>query len=138
MIVVVKGTNYKSIFIGIFSLLIVSAAGGWYYLDLQNKVVHKQEHDKKIAVVDKKEERAKALEKIIFKEAEISVELLNQARVQAISVFDDKLLITCDNETDIEPLMIRYGAMALVKNTSQNIKIAIDLAYIIEDKYEES
>ena len=48
----------------------------------------------------------------------------------------DKLYLVCDFNTDIEPLLIRYGVGAMIKNSNQNIKIAIDLKTIVENKYE--
>lgn len=76
------------------------------------------------------------LENLIFEEAKILTELIDQKHVQSIKIVDDKLLIVCDYITDIEPLLIRYGANALVKNSDTDIKIAIDLAVIVENKYE--
>jgi hypothetical protein len=46
--------------------------------------------------------------------------------------------LVCDYNTDIEPLLIRYGVNAFVKHTSKNIKILIDLETIVENKYENS
>lgn len=138
MIVVVKAPNYKKILLKVLSFGIFGAILVWYYFESEKKVIAIQEQQKQTNVKDKFDERAKKLEKLILKEAEISVELLNQAKVQSVSVIDDKLLIVCDNDTELEPLMVRYGAMALIKNSSQNIKIAIDLAYLLESKYEES
>jgi hypothetical protein len=76
------------------------------------------------------------LENTIYKEAAIIVNLINQKYVQSIKIEKDKLLIVCDFNTDIEPVLIRYGVNAMIKNTNKNIKLALDLRIIVENKYE--
>jgi len=78
----------------------------------------------------------KNVEKVIYKEAESCVDLIGQEKIQSIKIVKDKLYIVCDWDTDIEPLFIRYGVMALVKSTPENIKIAIDLKFVVESNYE--
>ena len=62
--------------------------------------------------------------------------LLEQKHIQSIKIVKDKLYIICDFTTDIEPLLIRYGVAAMIKNSNKNIKIAIDLKTIVENKYD--
>ena len=62
------------------------------------------------------------------------VDLLGQKNIQSIKVVKERLFVVCDNNTNIEPVMIRYGVNALVKSTMANIKIAIDLQTIVENK----
>ena len=139
MVVVVKAQNYKKNFAKIFLICSFAAVGLWYYFDTQvHPIDEKHDHNVTESVESKHEKRAKALEKIIFNEAQICVELLNQAKIKKISVVADKLIIVCDTDMDIEPILVRYGANALVKNSLTDIKIAVDLAYITENKYEES
>ena len=42
----------------------------------------------------------------------------------------------CDFDTDIEPLLVRYGIQAMIRQNAQDIKIAIDLKFIVESRYE--
>lgn len=79
---------------------------------------------------------SKKVEKLIYSEAESCVDLIGQSKIQSVQIVKDKLHIVCDWDTDIEPLFIRYGIMALVKSTPQNIKISIDLKFIVESQYE--
>ena len=76
------------------------------------------------------------LEKLIYKEAEKVVDLLDQTNIISIKVVNKKLYIVCDYDTDIEPLLVRYGVNAMIKQSAQNIKIAIDLKFIVESRYE--
>lgn len=138
MIVVVQRPSYKKLAVKFIAFCAFCALGTWYYFESEKKVVELQKQTIEKKVTDKKEQRAKVLEKLIVREAEICVELLNQAKVEQIGIVDDKLLIVCDVDTDLEPLMIRYGANAMIKNSVQNVKVAIDLSYIVEGKYEES
>ena len=66
----------------------------------------------------------------------VIVRLIEQKHIQTIEVVKDRLLLVCDYDANIEPLMIRYGVRALIKSTSKNIKIAIDLRTIVENNYE--
>ncbi len=122
-----------------FSLLV---AMFWaYYLHMSNQF---QEKNNQIAKELERTKNLKAtkialtkkLEKLIYKEAEGCVDLIGQEKIQSIKIIKDKLYIVCDWDTDIEPLFIRYGVMALVKSTPENIKIAIDLKFIVESNYE--
>lgn len=139
MIVVVKAPNYKKIFAKLFVVCVAGIVGIWYYFETQIHTTE-EKHDTNLTETaqSKYEKRAKALEKIILNEAEICIDLLNQAKVKKISVVADKLVIVCDVDIDIEPVLVRYGANALVKNSLTDVKIAVDLAYITENKYEET
>ncbi len=139
MIVIIKGKDYKRLIVktlSFFSLLIMFY---FYYQHMcdkfkeqNNQLVNKLN----IKIDNKKIEKAKKIENIIYKEAVVVVDLLNQQQVQSVEVIKDRLLMICDYNTDIEPLMIRYGVNALIKSTSKNIKIAIDLQTIVGNKYE--
>ena len=76
------------------------------------------------------------ISRLVYKEAESCVELIGQEKVQSIKIIKNRLVIVCDWDTDIEGLFVRYGVMALVKSTPENIKIAIELKFIIESRYE--
>jgi hypothetical protein len=84
----------------------------------------------------KKYSLTKKIERLIYKEAEECVELLGQEKIKSIKIVKDRLYIVCDWNTDTEPLYVRYGVLALVKSTPENIKIAISLKFIVESKYE--
>jgi hypothetical protein len=76
------------------------------------------------------------VERVIYKEAERCVDLISQQKVQSIEIKKGKLIIVCDWDTDIEPLFVRYGVMALIKSTPENIKISVDIKFIVESNYE--
>jgi hypothetical protein len=96
----------------------------------------KKELQIKTAKLQKKYNLSKKLERIIYKEAEKCVDLIGQEKIQSIKIEKNKLKIVCDWDTNIEPIFVRYGVIALVKSTPENIKIAIDIKYIVESKYE--
>ena len=137
MIVAVKRKDYKRIIIKVISVLSVIAMFTAYYYHMSDEFskdnVKKQKEKKKLTV---KEKKAKTIEKIIYREAETAVDLIGQANVQEIKIIGKRLYIVCDTNTDLEPLMIRYGVMALIKHSVKNIKIAINLDFIVESKYE--
>jgi hypothetical protein len=124
-----------------FSLLIIMFA--WYYFHMQNfyqtKISLLQKQKTTITSknnVKAKRLLAKKLEKLIYKEAETCVELIGQEHIQKVEIKNDKLLIVADWNVNIEPIFIRYGVLALIKSTPENKKIAIDLKYLVESRYE--
>jgi len=137
MIVVVKKPLYKKTIAKVLSFIALVCMFTVYYFYMKDK--YAQPQDEVVAQKSNKQELlkkkklAKKLEKIIYKEAETVVDLIGQENVQKIKVVGKTLFIVCDSNTDIEPVMVRYGVLALVKNTNKDIKIAIDLKNIIGD-----
>ncbi len=139
MILVVKGKNYKKIAIKVLSMVGLIAMFFAYYAHMSNKFQTQNKNlVKKLDIKNenKKLKLAKKLEKLIYKEAEMAVNLLGQENIRKIGIFEKKLFIVCDYDTDIEPLLVRYGVRAMMKQTVADIKIAIDLKFIVESKYE--
>jgi hypothetical protein len=66
----------------------------------------------------------------------MAIDLLGQSHIINIKILEKKLFIICDYDTDIEPLLVRYGANAMMKQSIEDIKIAIDLKFIVENRYE--
>ncbi len=135
MIVVVKKNNFKKIAMKTISLLVVGGMLTAYYFHMNGKFSLESSEEDKIAQEEanlpSQEKLARKLEKIIYKESENVVAMIGQTNVQKIRIVGKTLFIVCDSDTDIEPLMVRYGALALVKNTNKDIKIAIDLQNIV-------
>jgi len=139
MILIVKGKNYKRLAIKAISVVGLICMFFAYYLHMSDKF---QEQNnalvKKLDVKgkNKKIQLARQLEKLIFKEAEMVVDLLGQTHIQSIRIVEQKLFIVCDFDTDIEPLLVRYGVKAMIKQSAKNVKIAIDVKFIVESRYE--
>ena len=141
MIIVVKGLSYKKLLIKSLSYLSLLIIFYFYYGHMSSKFSDQTVKLETELTAQKKENtqnRSLAYEDEIYKEAVIVVDLLEQKHVQSVKIIKDKLLIICDYNTNIEPVLIRYGVKAFVKNTSKNIKIAIDVKTIVENKYNET
>jgi len=139
MIIVIKGKDYKRIFIKTLSIISLFIMFYLYYGHMSAKFQqqNKQLSNKlAIQVTNVKNKISEKVETTIYKEAVVLVDMLDQRHIQSVKIVKDKLFIICDYNTDIEPILIRYGVNAFVKNTSKNIKIAIDLKIITENKYE--
>lgn len=141
MIVVVKNRNTKRLAVkslAVFSLFVMFYLYYNHMSDkfqeqntaLATKLEIKEEHERKI------NDKSIKLENTIYQEALVIVKLLDQKHVHSVKVVQDKLLIICDFSTNIEPVLIRYGVNAMVKHTKTNIKLALDLQTIVENKYE--
>lgn len=142
MVLIIKNKNYKSFIRKILSFVILGIILIYYYTHMSDqfkeeniKLAKELELQKKLSV--KKRDVNKVVSRIIYKEAENCVELIGQKYIQDVRVVKDRLIITCDWDTNLEPLFIRYGVLALVKSTLENKKIAIELKYIVENKYED-
>ncbi len=138
MILVVKGKNYKRLALKAFSYIGLIAMFYIYYNHMSDKFQNtNKDLVKKLDIKgeNKKIILAKRLEKLIFKEAEMVVDLLGQNNIQSIKIIEDKLFIICDYNTDMEPLLVRYGVNAMMKQTANNVKVAIDLKFIVESRY---
>jgi hypothetical protein len=139
MIVIVRTGNRNQLVVRILATVFLFLMFGLYYNHMSNRFKEQEQmlvkqlqlkHKKKIM------NKSIALEKTIYNEARRIVKLLGQEHIQSIKVVRDKLLIVCDYDTNIEPLSVRYGVAAMVKNTLQDIKIGIDIAVILEKKDE--
>ena len=139
MIIIIKTRNKNQLLIKALSVLTLIIMFTLYYNHMSSKF--QQQNQELVTTLDqtiikKKKDKSINLEKTIYKESVIIVNLLEQKHVQSIKVVKDKLYIICDFTTDIEPLLIRYGVAAMIKNSNKNIKIAIDLKTIVENKYD--
>jgi len=139
MIIIVKTRNKNQLLIKALSMLSLLIMFWLYYNHMSNKF---QNQNNALAdkldkvIVKKKIDKSLNTEKTIYKEAVIIVNLLEQKHIQSIKIVKNKLYIICDYTTDIEPLLIRYGVAAMIRNSTKNIKIGIDLQTIVENKYE--
>ena len=142
MIVAVKRKDSKKLIIKIVSILAVIVMFWMYYTHMSEEF-SKQEMDlkkgqKENTLSQQKLNKSRKIEKLIFREVETAIDLIGQEYVQKVKVINRKILIVCDNEANLDALMVRYGTMALIKNELQNTKIAIDLKFVIESKFDES
>ena len=140
MIVAVKNSGPKRVLTRVISLLVVIAMFVAYYFHMSEEFSSKEETLKQEQVQnveDDRAEEAKKIERLIFREVETAVDLVGQEYIQDVKIVKDKILITCDTSTNLDPIKVRYGTLALIKNNLNNIKIAIDIRYIVESKYNE-
>ena len=141
MIVVVKRTDYKKLAIRILSLVALLGLFAIYYFYMGDfykefgnppkDEVQAQDQE----LLNKQEQKAKAIESIIYDEAVTATSLLGNQNIKDIKIHNDRLLIVANPHIDLEPIMIRYGVLALVQNTKNDVKIAVDLASIVQSRY---
>jgi hypothetical protein len=97
------------------------------------------ENQKQLQLIEKnkEEEKSRKIERIIYREIETAVDLIGQRKVIDVKLISNKALIVVDPDTNLDALKVRYGTTALIKKDLKDIKIALDLKYIIESKYNE-
>lgn len=141
MIIVVKNRDTKRVAIKSLAVFSLFAMFYLYYNHMSNKFAEQnQALSTKLEIKEEIERKLNnksiKIENVLYKEALTIVKLLRQEHVQSVKIVKDQLLIVCDFTTNIEPVMIRYGVNAMVKHTKTNIKLALDLKTIVENKYE--
>lgn len=141
MIVSVK-RNRKQKIIKIASLVAVVIMFIAYYFHMENEFKLQQEKELQLKKAEKlkietKIKKKKQLERTLLSEIEKTVDLIGQKYINHIKIVEDKIVIICEPKTNLEALMIRYGTMALVKESLEETIIAIDLKYIVESRLNE-
>lgn len=141
MIIIVENKNRKRTIVKSTAVFTLIAMFYLYYHHMSNKFAEQNnllisKLEKKDSTEKKLSDKSIKLENLIYKEAVTIVKLLGQEHIQSIQIKNEKLLIVCDYGIDIEPIMIRYGIGAMVKHSQEDIKLALNLATIVENKYE--
>lgn len=141
MIVAVK-RNRKQKFIKLvsFTILILVIAGYFYHMNEIRSEKEKLEFEEKQALrlqEENKEKVKKEVEKAILTEIEKAVDLIGQEHVKHVKIMDNKVLLICEPDTNLDALIVRYGVMALVKKTLSEIIIAVDVNFILKSKLNE-
>jgi len=142
MIVAVKTNTKKRFLIKIISFGALICMFIAYYFHMSSEFEKQQQIDdaKQIQEVkkNKKLESNKKLERIIYREIETAVDLIGQRKVIDLKIISNKALIVVDPDTNLDALKVRYGSTALIKKDIKDTKIAIDLKYIIESRYNDN
>jgi hypothetical protein len=138
MIVTVKNSGPKNYVMKIISVVALVAMFTAYYFHMSDEFSSdKGKTNSKQTIEDMKKEDSKEVERLIYKEVETAVELVGQEHIQDVKIVKNKILLVCDTDTNLDALKVRYGTLALIKNDLNNIKIVIDIKYIVESKYNE-
>lgn len=140
MIVTVKNSGPKNYVMKIISALALVTMFTAYYFHMSDEFSSDKNNSVKISpqnIEEMKKEDSKRVEKLIFREVETAVDLIGQEYIQDVKIVKNKILLVCDTSAKLDALKVRYGTLALIKNDLNNIKIVIDIKYIIESKYNE-
>lgn len=138
MIVAVKTSSKKRFLIKLTSAIVVVAMFIAYYNHMSNEFAMQEKKEKeeqlKAIEIDNKMAMQKKLERIVYREAETAVDLIGQRNIQDVKIVSDKVLIVADVGTNLDALKVRYGSTALIKKDLKDVKIAIDLKYVIQSR----
>jgi hypothetical protein len=138
MIVAIKRNKSKKL-IKILSLLalICMFTGYYFYMNKTYAEQLQKEAESKQAIKlqeEKKDKEKKLVEKAILTEIEKAIDLVGQEHIRHVKIIEDKVIIICEPATNLDALMVRYGAMALIKRTLNEIIIAIDVNFILKSR----
>jgi len=139
MIVTVKNSGPRNYMMKIISVVALVTMFTAYYFHMSSEFSSSSESSNSSPqnIDEMKKEDSKLVEKLIFREVETAVDLVGQQYIQDVKIVKNKILLVCDTNTNLDALKVRYGTLALIKNDLNNIKIVIDIKYIIESKYNE-
>ncbi|MEV9528741.1 hypothetical protein [Aliarcobacter butzleri] len=141
MIVAVKRNKSQKILKIIIVVLLVS--GGAYYYNNYVETARinaeklKLEEEQKRVLKAKEEEQEKIKQEAqreILAEVEKAVNLIGQEHVRDVKLIKNKVVFVCEPDTNIDALVVRYGAMALIKKTFDEIVIVVDIDFILKNK----
>ncbi|MCG3687962.1 hypothetical protein [Aliarcobacter butzleri] len=141
MIVAVKRNKSQKILKIIIVVLLVSG-GAYYYNNYVetariNAEKQKLEEEQKRVLKAKEEEQKKIKQEAqreILAEVEKAVNLIGQEYVRDVKLIKNKVVFVCEPDTNIDALVVRYGAMALIKKTFDEIVIVVDIDFILKNK----
>lgn len=141
MIVAVKRNKSQKILKIIIVVLLVSG-GAYYYNDYVetariNAEKLKLEEEQKRVLKAKEEEQEKIKQEAqrkILGEVEKAVNLIGQEYVRDVKLIKNKVVFVCEPDTNIDALVVRYGTMALIKKTFDEIVIVVDIDFILKNK----
>ena len=141
MIVAVKRNKSQKILKIIIVALLVFG-GIYFYNDYRetariNAEKLKLEEEQKRILKAKEEEQEKIKQEAqreILAEVEKAVNLIGQEYVRDVKLIKNKVVFVCEPDTNIDALVVRYGAMALVKRTFDEIVIVVDIDFILKNR----
>ena len=54
--------------------------------------------------------------------------------IKHVKIVENKVVIVCEVNTNLDALLVRYGVMAFVKKTLNEIIIAVDIDFILKSR----
>lgn len=141
MIVAVKRNKSQKILKIIIVVLLV-LGGAYYYNDYietarinAEKQKIEEQQKKELKAKEEEQERIKQeAQRAILTEVEKAVNLIGQEYIKDVKLIKNKVVFVCDPDTNIDALIVRYGAMALVKRTFDEIVIVVDIDFILKNR----
>lgn len=100
------------------------------------QLLQKEKEEKEIAK-EKEAKQKKEIEEAILNEIEKAIDLIGRENIQNAKIIEDKIIFICEPSTNLEPLIVRYGAMALIKKNLNETIIAVDINFILKSRTNE-
>lgn len=133
MIVTVKNSKKKKIIKFLSFLFVGGMFLGYYYYQSYNFQQQVIENEKKLEaqkIENKENEMNSKIERAIVLEIERAVDLIGQENVNYVKIIENKAIIVCKKDSNLDALMVRYGTLALIKQTLNETIIALDITQI--------
>ncbi|RBQ30190.1 hypothetical protein CRU91_00680 [Aliarcobacter vitoriensis] len=121
-----------SLFFGIIYLAYLNQEKNIAKLDLQ-----KAQEEELNLIKFENEKRVKEqqdAQRIILIEAEKVVDLVGQEYIEDVKIVKNKIVYIFKPNTNIEAITIRYGAMALVKKSFNDVVVVVDIEHILKSR----
>lgn len=102
---------------------------------MQKKQKFEEEQKRVLKAKEEEQEKIKQeAQREILAEVEKAVNLIGQEYVRDVKLIKNKVVFVCEPDTNIDALVVRYGAMALIKKTFDEIVIVVDIDFILKNK----
>ncbi len=105
--------------------------------EMQKALKLQKEKEEKELQKEKEAKQKKEIEEAILSEIEKTIDLIGRENIQNAKLIDDKIIFICEPSTNLEPLIVRYGAMALIKKNLNETIIAVDVNFILKSRVSE-
>ena len=133
VVVVKRNKNLKLLKIAI-ALAFTMAIAFFLYNKFQTKQEELKSITEKQEILKEKNENKLDIEKAILSEVEKAIELVGQEHIRTVKIIDNKIVIECEPNSNLEALFVRYGAMAIIEKTFNETVIAVDINYILKSR----
>ena len=105
--------------------------------EMQKALKIQKEKEEKELLKEKEAKQKKEIEEAILSEIEKAIDLIGRENIQNAKLIDDKIIFICEPSTNLEPLIVRYGAMALIKKNLNETIVAVDVNFILKSRASE-
>ena len=133
-----KNLNYIKIALIVLSALLVVVFIYNFQENQKKKIaLQKAKEQQELALKLEKQREQREIEnakRVILIEVEKVVELIGQENINNLEILKNKVVYILKPDTNIDAIMVRYGAQALIKRNFNEIVVVVDIEHILRSR----